>query len=300
MRIANVRGRLNLVEGSVAVDVETASGGTFSADPAAIYARWAEFSTWAAHYAVADDPEAAALDERDLGAPSPGARQVFGIGLNYADHAAEAGLPIPEHPVVFTKFASSVTGPVTDVALPGATVDWEAELVVVIGSGGRHIPTHDAYAHVAGYTVGQDLSERTVQWQGQPAQFSIGKSFAGFAPTGPVVVTLDEFADADRLRISCTITDRAGTSTGVQDGYTDQLIFSVPEIISRLSEVVELLPGDLIFTGTPPGVGAGMKPKRFLVDGDVLVTEIEAIGGLTQRMVDAHLSVPRAQQASAG
>ncbi len=169
--------------------------------------------------------------------------------------------------------------------LPGATVDWEAELVVVIGHGGRHIAASDARAHIAGYTVGQDLSERTVQWQGQPAQFSIGKSYEGFAPTGPVVVTLDEFADPDRLRISCTITDRDGKATAVQDGHTDQLIFSVPEIISRLSEVVELLPGDLIFTGTPPGVGAGMKPPRFLVDGDVLVTEIEGIGRLVQRLV---------------
>lgn len=287
MRIANVRGRLSLVEGSVAVDVETASGGTFDPDPAAIYARWAEFAAWAAGYAVATDPQAASFDERDLGAPSPGARQVFGIGLNYADHAAEAGLPIPEHPVVFTKFASSVTGPVTDVALPGTTVDWEAELVVVIGRGGRAIAVEDAYAHVAGYTVGQDISERTIQWQGQPAQFSIGKSYAGFAPTGPLLATLDEFANPDRLRISCTVTDRTGTSTAVQDSFTDQLIFSVAEIISRLSEVVELLPGDLIFTGTPPGVGSGMKPPRFLVDGDVLVTDIEGIGRLRQRMVAA-------------
>lgn len=285
MRIANIRGRLNLVEGSAALDVQTASEGMFDADPAAIYARWAEFSTWAAGRDVVDSPEATVVDERLLGAPSPGARQVFGIGLNYADHAAEAGLPIPDQPVVFTKFASSVTGPVTDVSLPGETVDWEAELVVVIGRGGRHITAEDAPAHVAGYTVGQDLSERTVQWQGQPAQFSIGKSFAGFAPTGPVLVTLDEFADADRLRISCRVTDRTGESTTVQDSLTDQLIFSVPQIISWLSDVVELLPGDLIFTGTPPGVGAGMKPPRFLVDGDVLGTEIEGIGRLTQRLV---------------
>ena len=136
----------------------------------------------------------------------------------------------------------------------------------MIGRGGRSIAADDAHAHVAGYTVGQDISERTIQWQGQPAQFSVGKSYAGFAPTGPVLATLDEFANPDRLRISCTITDRTGTSTPVQDSFTDQLIFSVGEIISRLSDVVELLPGDLIFTGPPPGVGSGLKPPRFLVE----------------------------------
>ena len=130
---------------------------------------------------------------------------MIGVGLNYADHATESGLPIPEQPVVFTKFASSVAGPDVDVRLPGDTVDWEAELVVVIGSGGRDIPLAEAADRIAGYTVGQDLSERTVQWQGQPAQFSMGKSFEGFAPTGPVIVSLDEFADPDRLAISTTI-----------------------------------------------------------------------------------------------
>ena len=287
MRIANVRGRLSLVVGSSAVDVESASAGTFGADPAAIFARWDEFAAWADQRNVAEDPAATPFAEGDLGAPSPSARQVFGIGLNYADHAAEAGLPTPENPLVFTKFASCVTGPVTDVPLAGDTVDWEAELVVVIGRGGRDIDAADAIAHVAGYTVGQDLSERTVQWQGQPAQFNLGKSFAGFAPTGPALVTLNEFADPHRLRIGCAITDVAGATTTMQDGSTDQLIFTVPEIVSRLSHVVELLPGDLIFTGTPPGVGAARKPPRFLAAGETLVTEIEGIGSLTQRFVAA-------------
>jgi 2,4-didehydro-3-deoxy-L-rhamnonate hydrolase len=284
MRIANVRGRLSLIERSLRVDVESASDGRFDSDPAAIFGRWEEFSTWATERGT-DDPDAAHFDSGDLGPPSPGARQVFGIGLNYADHAAEAGLPIPENPVVFTKFASSVTGPVTDVVLAGNTVDWESELVVVIGRGGRNIDSRDAHSHIAGYTVGQDISERTVQWQGQPAQFNLGKSFAGFAPTGPVLVTLDEFADPDRLRISCTITDAAGRTQTMQDGSTDQLIFSVPDIVSRLSAVVELLPGDLIFTGTPPGIGAAMKPPRCLAAGELLVTDIEGIGQLAQRFV---------------
>ncbi len=285
MRIANVRGRLSLVDGSQAVDVESASEGRFGADPAAIFARWDEFSSWAGGRDVAGDPAASSFDDGDVGAPSPGARQVFGIGLNYADHAAEAGLPLPEQPLVFTKFASSVTGPVTEVVLAGDTVDWEAELVVVIGRGGRFIDIAEAPSRIAGYTIGQDLSERTVQWQGQPAQFSIGKSFAGFAPTGPVLVTADELTDPERLRISCAITEVSGATTTMQDGSTDQLIFSIPELVSRLSNVVELLPGDLIFTGTPPGVGAARKPPRFLAVGEVLVTEIEGIGRLTQRFV---------------
>ncbi|MEJ7648267.1 MAG: fumarylacetoacetate hydrolase family protein [Nakamurella sp.] len=285
MRIANIAGRLSLVDGTRAVDVESASGGRFGADPAAVYACWDDFSAWASDQDVGTSTAAASFDQKDLGAPSPGARQVFGIGLNYADHAAEASLPVPEQPLVFTKFASCVTGPVTDVELVGVTVDWEAELVVVIGRGGRHITAADAPAHIAGYTAGQDLSERTVQWQGQPAQFSVGKSFAGFAPTGPVLATLDEFADPARLRISCAITDVGGTTTTMQDGSTDQLIFSIPELISRLSQIVELLPGDLIFTGTPPGIGAARKPPRYLAPGEVLTTEIENIGLLVQTFV---------------
>lgn len=287
MRIANVRDRLSLVEGSMAVDVESASAGQFSADPAAIFARWDEFAAWATERDVTQDPAGTMFQAGDLGAPSPGARQVFGIGLNYADHAAEAGLPVPDQPLVFTKFASCVTGPVTDVELSGDTVDWEAELVVVIGRGGRHIDVVDAPSHIAGYTAGQDLSDRTVQWRGEPAQFSIGKSFAGYAPTGPVVLTLDELPDPARLRISCAITDVDGNTTTMQDGSTHQLIFSIPELVSRLSAVVELLPGDLIFTGTPPGIGAARTPPRFLTAGEVLVTEIEGIGKLTQRFVPA-------------
>ncbi|WP_353647423.1 fumarylacetoacetate hydrolase family protein [Nakamurella sp. A5-74] len=287
MRIANIAGRLNLVDGPLAVDVQTTSSSTFEADPAAVYARWHEFATWAARQDVRHSTAAVAFDPSRLGAPSPSARQVFGIGLNYADHAAEAGLPIPQQPLVFTKFASSVTGPQTDVELPGDTVDWEAELVVVIGQGGRHIDVPEAAARIAGYTVGQDISERTVQWQGEPAQFSVGKSFAGFAPTGPFLVTPDEFEDPARLHLSCTITDSAGSTTTVQDGSTEQLIFSIPELVSRLSQIVELLPGDLIFTGTPPGIGAARKPPRFLTPGDVLTTEIDGIGRLVQRFITA-------------
>lgn len=283
MRIANISGRLALVAADRALDVETASERRFAADPSAVFDVWDEFAAWGAQIDVASHPASAPLDASVLAAPSPRPRQVVGIGLNYADHAAEAGLPLPEEPVVFTKFSSSVAGPDADVRLPGTAVDWESELVVVIGRGGRDIPVSEAPDRIAGYTVGQDLSERTVQWQGTPAQFNLGKSFENFAPTGPVLVTLDEFADADRLAISATITGVDGTETRVQDSSTDQLVFNVADLVSRLSQTIELLPGDLIFTGTPPGVGAGMEPKRFLQDGEILTTEIEGIGTIVQR-----------------
>ena len=285
MRIANNDGRLALVQGELLLDVERASEGVFSSDPMAAFARWDELVAWAGTVDVAAHPDSSALAEAALDAPSPRPRQVFGIGLNYADHAAESGLPLPENPLVFTKFSSSVAGPDVEVPLAGDTVDWEAELVVIIARGGRHIPLAEARSHVAGFTAGQDLSERTVQWQGQPAQFSMGKSFENFAPIGPVVVTLDEFPDPDRIRLTTTIVAVDGTSTEVQNGSTDQLIFGVDDLISRLSETIELLPGDLIFTGTPPGVGAGREPKWFLVAGDRLVTQIECIGRITQRFI---------------
>jgi 2-keto-4-pentenoate hydratase/2-oxohepta-3-ene-1,7-dioic acid hydratase in catechol pathway len=285
MRIANNAGRLALVSGDTILDIERASAGVFGADPMAVFARWAELVEWAASIDVAAHPDGAPLATASLAAPSPRPLQVIGIGLNYADHAAESGLALPQEPVVFTKFTSSVAGPDVEVTLPGETVDWEAELVIVIGTGGRHIPRAEARSRVAGFTVGQDLSERTVQWQGQPAQFSMGKSFENFAPIGPAIVTLDELVDPDLLRLRTTIIGADGTETEVQNGTTDQLIFGVDELVARLSETIELFPGDLIFTGTPSGVGAGRDPKRFLVAGETLVTEIEGIGQITQRFV---------------
>ena len=175
MRIANLAGRLVLIEGDHALDVESASEHRFGADPAPIFGEWDALVDWARDIDVTTHPDAVTFAAAELGAPSPRPRQVIGVGLNYADHAAEAGLPIPEHPVVFTKFASSITGPDVDVRLPGDTVDWEAELVVVIGRGGRDIPESEAVDRIAGYTVGQDLSERTVQWQGHAGAVQHGQ-----------------------------------------------------------------------------------------------------------------------------
>ena len=288
VRIANLSGRLVLIEGDRALDVETASGGDFSSDPQAVYARWDDFVNWAKGQDTSAGESYAVVN---LGPAVPRPPQVFAIGLNYASHAGESGFAVPTDPVVFTKFISSFAGPDVDVTVAGDTVDWEAELVAVIGRGGRDILESDAWSHLAGFTVGQDLSDRTVQFWGNPPQFSLGKSLAGFAPIGPAVVTLDEIdaaADRNDLGVKCTVTNEDGSTETLQDGRTRDMIFSVPSLIARLSAVVELLPGDVIFTGTPAGVGHGRTPRVYLKPGQTLTTEIEAVGTITQRMVDGN------------
>jgi 2-keto-4-pentenoate hydratase/2-oxohepta-3-ene-1,7-dioic acid hydratase in catechol pathway len=237
--------------------------------------------------AVAEDARSVAYATTDLLSPVPRPSQIFGIGLNYADHAAEAGLEVPDEPLVFTKFPSSLTSADVEVRLSGDRVDWEAELVVVVGRTGRDVAAADAWDHVAGLTVGQDLSDRAVQWAGGSPQFNLGKSFAGYAPVGPAVVSVDEVRaahDPDALAVRCTIEDGSEERV-LQDGNSRNLIFSVPELIARLSAIVELRAGDLIFTGTPAGVGAGLEPPVFLRAGQTLTTEIEGLGTIRQRLV---------------
>lgn len=286
MRIANLAGRAVLLSDSKAVDIEKASAAKFAADPQSLWSDWAAFLSWGAVVDVDQHPEGKPYDSGDLQAPVPRPRQVFGIGLNYADHAAESKLELPENPLVFTKFPSSVTGPDATIRLSGDRVDWEAELVVVIGVGGRGLPVAGAWDAVAGLTVGQDLSDRTVQNWGNPAQFNLGKSFAQYGPTGPAVVTVDEVRanhDLDALTIRCSVADTVGGARRVlQEGTTSDMIFSVPELVSRLSAIVDLQPGDLIFTGTPAGVGLGRDPQVFLVPGQQLTTEIEGLGAIRQ------------------
>lgn len=277
MRITNLRGRLTLLTDSGAVDVENASAGRFGSDPTAVYAQWDDFVTWADG---ADLPAGTAYDAADLGPVVPEPAQIFAIGLNYRDHATESGLDFPAEPPVFTKFRTSLAGPVGDLELPTDTVDWESELVVVIGRTARDVAAENAWEHVAGVTVGQDFSERTRQLVPPAPQFSLGKSFPGFSPIGPAVVTVDEFDDPSNLEIGCSIDGET-----MQHGRTGELIFSIPVLIERLSAVLPLLPGDLIFTGTPSGVGAGRNPKRFLRVGEEIVTHIEGIGELRQMCV---------------
>jgi 2,4-didehydro-3-deoxy-L-rhamnonate hydrolase len=283
VRIANLAGRLVLItaDGDGALDVERASGGRFGPEVQPVYDRWAEFTGWAAG---ADLSGAEPFAVEDLGAPAPAPRQVLAIGLNYSEHAAESGFEVPDAPtVMFTKWASCLTGPVTTVELPaGGHTDWEVELVAVIGTRAWRIEEDRAWDHVAGLTVGQDLSERITQTAGPSPQFSLGKSLPGFGPTGPWLVTTDELDDRDNLELGCAIDGET-----VQKGRTRDLIFSVPAMIATLSAKLPLLPGDVLFTGTPAGVGLGRSPQRFLQPGEELVSHITGIGQLRQRFVAA-------------
>lgn len=278
MRLANVHDRLCVLRDDGVVDLERASGGVIPADPRRAWEDWPRVSAWLSeHHEAIADATADPLDPEGLGAPVPTPRQVFAIGLNYVDHAAEAGLDVPEgHPVVFAKFPSSVVGPGARVVLPSDAVDFEAELVVVIGRGGHRIPRDRAWEHVAGLTMGQDLSERLVQWRGPSPQFSLGKSYPGFSPIGPVVVTPDEFPDVGAISLGCTLNGRP-----MQDGSTRDMVFPVDELIEQLSAICELQPGDLIFTGTPAGIGWTRDPRVTLRPGDRLVTHADLIGELT-------------------
>jgi len=283
MRIANLAGRLVLVtrDGTAALDVERASQGRFTADPQAVYERWQEFTAWASD---TDLTAAAPFAPADLGAPAPAPRQVLAIGLNYAEHAAESGFDVPEEPtVMFTKWQSCLTGPVTEVELPdGGHTDWEVELVAVIGRRAFRIGADEAWDHVAGLTVGQDISERLLQAAGPSPQFSLAKSLPGFGPTGPWLVTPDEFDNPDDLELGCSV-----NGNQMQKGRTRDLIFSVTAMLAALSRRLPLLPGDVIFTGTPSGVGLGRTPQVWLAPGDELVSYVAGIGELRQRFVAA-------------
>ena len=208
--------------------------------------------------------------------------KILCIGLNYRDHAAETGSPIPTEPIVFSKFATAVVGPEQPVVLPKVSneVDYEAELVVVIGKAGKNISREQAFSHVAGYVVGNDVSAR--DWQkGRPGgQWLLGKTPDTFAPIGPWLVTADEVHEPHDLRIQLRLNGQT-----VQDSRTTELIFGVDQLIAHISQLVTLEPGDLIFTGTPPGVGAARKPPLFLKDGDVMEVEIESVGVLKNPVV---------------
>jgi 2-keto-4-pentenoate hydratase/2-oxohepta-3-ene-1,7-dioic acid hydratase in catechol pathway len=215
--------------------------------------------------------------------PIPDPAKILCIGLNYRDHAIEGGKAIPTEPVVFGKFSNTLIAHGDKIVVPKVSVktDYEAELVIVIGKRGRHIPNDaSAFNYVGGYTVGHDVSARDWQFRGEEKQWIIGKTFDTFAPTGPVLATTDEGLDPHNLRIQLRLNGET-----MQNSSTKEFIFGVPALLHFLSQVVTLEPGDLIFTGTPPGVGAARKPPVFLKAGDVCEVEIEGIGTLRNPVV---------------
>lgn len=273
--LAHVEGRAALVADGHWYDLEVVSGGELGPDPMAALA---VPNRLAALTADLDKHEpSGVLSAAVLRPPVPQPRNVFAIGLNYQAHADEGAMEVPENPLVFTKFPSCLVGPTADVEMRSDVVDYEGELVVVIGLGGKDIEPSAAWNHVVGLMVGQDISDRAVQFAAKPPHFDLGKSFDTFGPIGPVMVSPDS-VDRDHLRI---VTEVNGEVR--QDGTTDQMIFDVPTLVSYLSRVTTLATGDLIFTGTPDGIGAAQ--GKFLADGDVLTTRIDGIGTLTNRCV---------------
>jgi 2-keto-4-pentenoate hydratase/2-oxohepta-3-ene-1,7-dioic acid hydratase in catechol pathway len=278
VQFVNLEGRAGLVRDGGVIDVERASAGRFGPDPMAVLREWAAFDGWAR--ALPPDAAGTPLDEARLGPPVPRPAKVFAIALNYRDHAAEAGLEIPAQPLVFTKFPSCLVGPRADVVLSSNRVDWEVELVVVIGRGGRDISPTRALEHVAGYCLGQDVSDRRMQFAGKPPQFSMGKSLDTYGPLGPMLVPLRDLGSPDDLAIECTVSGER-----MQASRTREMIFGVPALVEFLSRGLTLAPGDLIFTGTPAGVGSTREPRRYLAPGDVIESTIEGLGTMVNRCV---------------
>lgn len=283
MRLANFQQRATIVTDDGVIDVAQASNGAFSASVDKAIVQLEQIRKWfvTSHVVPTDRtrPDQLMGDPR-LGPVVPTPQQIFAIGLNYRQHAMEMGLTIPSRPMVFTKFVSALCGPNDDLPIPGPTTDFEAELVVVMGKTTRNVSVENALSAVAGYCVGQDYSERTIQMTGSPAQFSIGKSFRNFAPVGPWLTTADEVANPNDLQISSQV-------NGVrhQNSTTGDMVFSVAELVSYVSTICELRPGDLMFTGSPHGVGQGLKPPVFLAPGDEIVTTIEGLGTIRNHAV---------------
>ena len=275
-RLANVDGRAALVADDQYFDLETVSDGSIGSDPMAALASPDELSALSA--SLADRAPPGSLSAVALGPPVPRPQKSFGIGLNYHAHATESSMEIPDNPLVFTKFPSCLVGPTVDVEMRSDACDYEGELVVVIGRGGKDIAAADAWDHVVGVTVGQDISDRAAQFAAKPPHFDLGKSFDTFGPMGPVLVSLDEVGDPSDLHVVTTVNGDVR-----QDDTTANLIFDVPTLISYLSHITTLVTGDVIFTGTPEGIGAAQ--GAFLADGDVITTTIDGIGTMTNRCV---------------
>jgi acylpyruvate hydrolase len=272
MRLATVR--MDIGTRAARVDGETVTLLPF-ADVGELLATGVD---WA--HRAADDGETIALAGTDLAPVVPAPEKIICVGLNYRAHAAEANLELPEYPTLFAKFGRSLIGPHDELVLPGNSdkVDWEAELALIIGTPARHADLEAAEAAIAGYTVLNDVSMR--DWQRRTTQFLQGKTFEHSTPVGPYLVTGDELENPRRLHMTCTIDEQV-----MQDAWTDDLVFSAAEIVSYISGIVTLAPGDLIATGTPSGVGGARRPPVFLEPGQTMRTKIDGVGELVNRCV---------------
>jgi 2-keto-4-pentenoate hydratase/2-oxohepta-3-ene-1,7-dioic acid hydratase in catechol pathway len=270
-RLVNINERAAFDYDGSWYDLAELSGDATLADPLAAVGRHRELHAF--YGRCASERPGGLVADAVLGAPVSKPRQVFGIGLNYRDHAGESGAPLPPAPLTFTKFPSCIAGPTADVPLSGAMVDWEVEIVAVIGDKTSHIAVDDAWGVVAGLTLGQDISDRALQMTGVPPQFCLGKSFANYGPIGPALVSTDAFANPDDVALWC---DVAGER--MQTARSSELIFSIPTLVAYLSSICRLYPGDVVFTGTPSGVG--MARGRYLAPGESIVSGADVIGEL--------------------
>ena len=270
-KLANIEGRAALVDGENYYDLETISNGKFNNDTSNALTNLVGLSELSEDLSKSEPT--GLLHDVKIDAPISAPKNCYAVGLNYRNHAEEAGMDIPSVPMVFTKHTTCLVGPNSTIEMRSDHVDYEAELVVVIGHPGKDILKDNAWNYVAGLCVGQDISDRTVQFSSKPPQFNLGKSFDTFGPMGPYLVSPDSLQNKESLQIECKVNQEVR-----QKDNTNDLIFDIPSIISYLSEIVTLNTGDVIFTGTPGGVG--VMEGKFLKDGDVLRTSIEGLGTL--------------------
>lgn len=282
MRLANYRGRATVVVDGRAVDVEQASGGSLGNDPM-LLSDLAHHDALRAIAAAATPGDWPAIDEQYLGAPVPRPPKGLGVALNYRQHAVESNLTIPTEPHLFAKTDNCVCGPFDEIVVPAGRdhIDYEAELVIAFGRTCSKASKADAWSYIAGVTCGQDISDRGEQFRLPVKQFTIAKSYDTFGPIGPYLVTPDEFADPNSLEMEGRISGQV-----MQRTNTDDLIFDVPALVEWLSRFMTFQPGDLVWTGTPGGVGEAQKPPRFLRAGDVVETEISGIGCMRNPVVE--------------
>ena len=273
---ANINGRSALVQGDAFFDLATIANGAVSPNPMEAIQNSALLHQYAAQ--LGDYEPSGIIANADVCAPIPHPRNSYGVGLNYQLHVEEAASKTPSTPMVFTKFPSCISGPTDDVIMRSDECDYEGELLVVIGKDGKNIAKKEAWSHILGLSVGQDFSDRGVQYKDQPAQFNLGKSFDTFGPTGPYLVSTDSFTDPGDLEIRTTVNGEVR-----QSDRTSNMIFDIPTLVSYISSITALAVGDIIFSGTPEGVG--FRNGSFLKDGDIVETTIEGIGTMRNRCV---------------